>query len=139
MFDGRHGPACAVIAPSGPGASSAAEAEALFAEAHRRRRRRRLAGVACLLLAGSAAAGLITARSGDGARTHHGYPGAPAPSKRDQRALIAESSLALSMRRTMRQNIVRLSRGGFGIIRLAGSAQAHIGPRAAAGPRCRAT
>ena len=80
MLDGRHGPACAVIAPPGPGASSAGEAEALFAEAHRRRRRRRLAGgVACLLLAGSAAAGLITARPGDGARTHHGHPGAPAP------------------------------------------------------------
>jgi hypothetical protein len=80
MLDGQHGPACAVIAPPGPGASSAAEAEALFAEAHRRRRRRRLAGgVACLLLAGSAAAGLITARPGDGARTHHGHPGAPAP------------------------------------------------------------
>ena len=80
MLDGRHGPACAVIAPPGPGASSAAEAEALFAEAHRRRRCRRLAaGVACLLLAGSAAAGLITAWPGDGARTHHGHPGAPAP------------------------------------------------------------
>jgi hypothetical protein len=80
MLDGRHGPACAVIAPPGPGASSAAEAEALFAEAHRRRRRRRLAaGVAGLLLAGSAAAGLITAWPGDGARTHHGHSGAAAP------------------------------------------------------------
>ena len=59
---------------------SAAEAEALFAEARRRRRRRRLAGgVACLLLAGSAAAGLMTAWPRDGAGTHHGHPGAAAP------------------------------------------------------------
>ena len=80
MLDGRHGPARAVIVPSGPGAASAAEAEALFAEAHRRRRRLRLAGgVACLLLAGSAAAGLMTAWPGDGAGTHHGHPGAAAP------------------------------------------------------------
>ena len=81
MLDGRHGTARAVIAPPGPGARSAAEAEALFAEAHRRRRRRRrlAGGVACLLLAGSAAAGLITAWPGDGAGTHHGHPGAAAP------------------------------------------------------------
>jgi hypothetical protein len=80
MLDGRHGPAPAVIVSPGPAAPSAAEAEALFAEAHRRRRRRRLAGgVACLLLAGSAAAGLITAWPGDGAGTPHGHPGAAAP------------------------------------------------------------
>jgi hypothetical protein len=77
MFGGRHGPTSAVIAPPEPGAPSAAEAEALFAEAHRRRRRRRLVGgVACLLLAGSAAAGLMTAWPGDGAGTHHELPGA---------------------------------------------------------------
>ena len=35
-------------------------------------------GVACLLLAGSAAAGLITAWPGDGAGTPHGHPGAAA-------------------------------------------------------------
>ena len=34
--------------------------------------------MACLLLAGSAAAGLMTAWPRDGARTHHGYPGAAA-------------------------------------------------------------
>ena len=68
-----------MIAPPRPGTHSAAEAEALFAEAHRRRRRRRLAGgVACVLLAGSAAAGLMTAWRGDGAGTHHGLPGAAA-------------------------------------------------------------
>ena len=79
MLDGRHGPAHAVIVPPGPAAASAAEAEALFAEAHRRRRRRRLAGgVACLLLAGSAAAGLSAAWPGDGAGTPHGHPGAAA-------------------------------------------------------------
>jgi hypothetical protein len=79
MLDGRHEPARAVIAAPGPAASSAAEAEALFAEAHRRRRRRRLAGgVACLLLGGSAAAGLMTAWPGDGAGTHHGHPGGAA-------------------------------------------------------------
>jgi hypothetical protein len=81
MIDGRHGPGSALIAPPGPAAGSAAEAEALFAEAHRRRRhRRRLAGgVACLLLAGSAAAGVITTWPGDGAGTHHGRLGASAP------------------------------------------------------------
>jgi hypothetical protein len=83
MIEGRHGPAYAVIAAPGPAASSAAEAEALFAEAHRRRRRRRLAGgVACLLLAGSAAAGLMTAWPRDGSGTHHGYPGAAAAAPR---------------------------------------------------------
>ena len=35
-------------------------------------------GVACLLLAGSAATGLMTGWPRDGARTHHGYPGAAA-------------------------------------------------------------
>jgi hypothetical protein len=80
MLDGRHGPARAVIIPPRPAASSAAEAEALFAEAHRqRRRRRRLAGGVACLLAGSAAAGLITAWPGDGAGTHHGHPGVAAP------------------------------------------------------------
>ncbi len=79
MLDGRQGPARAVIAAPGPGARSTAEAEALFAEAHRRRRRRRLAGgVACLLLAGSAGAGLMTARPRDGSGTHTGHPGAAA-------------------------------------------------------------
>jgi hypothetical protein len=79
MLDGRHGPARAVIAPPRPGARSTAEAEALFAEAHRRRRRRRLAGgVACLLLAGSAAAGLMTAWPRDGSGIHRGHPGGTA-------------------------------------------------------------
>jgi hypothetical protein len=78
MLDRRQGSARTVIAPAGPGARSAAEAEALFAEAHRRRRRRRLAaGVACLLLAGSVTAGLMTAWPRDGAGTR-GHPGAAA-------------------------------------------------------------
>jgi hypothetical protein len=62
-----------VIAPPGHAARSAAAAEALFAEARRLRRRRRLAGgVACLVLAGSLAAGLATAwpRHGTRARGH---------------------------------------------------------------------
>jgi hypothetical protein len=68
-----------VIAPPRPGARSAAEAEALFAEAHRRRRRRRLAGgVACLVLAGLLAAGLLTAWPRHGAGTHPGHLGAAA-------------------------------------------------------------
>ena len=51
-----------MIAPPGQRPGGTAEAEALFAEARRRRRRRRLAaGVACLLLAGVVAAGLVTA------------------------------------------------------------------------------
>src|SRR5258706_16049135 len=70
-----------VIAPPGQGAHRAADAEALFAEAHGRRRRRRLAGgVACLVLARSVAAALITSWPRHDARTHHGRPGpAPAP------------------------------------------------------------
>jgi hypothetical protein len=72
-----------VIAPPGQAAHPAADAEALFAEAHRRRRRRRLAGgVACLVLAGSVAAALITSWPRHDARTHHGRPGpaaAPRP------------------------------------------------------------
>ena len=68
-----------MIAPPRPGARSAAEAEALFAEAHRRRRRRRLAGgVACLVLAGLIAAGLLTAWPRHGAGTHPGHLGAAA-------------------------------------------------------------
>ena len=51
-----------MIAPPGQRPRGTAEAEVLFAEARRRRRRRRLAGgVACLLLAGLVAAGLVTA------------------------------------------------------------------------------
>jgi hypothetical protein len=51
-----------VIAPPEQETRSAADAEALFAEAHRRRRRRRLAGgVAGLVLAGSVTGGLATA------------------------------------------------------------------------------
>jgi hypothetical protein len=51
-----------VIVPPEHATRSAADAEALFAEARRRRRRRRLAGgAACLVLAGSAAAGLTVA------------------------------------------------------------------------------
>jgi hypothetical protein len=74
MLDEWHGPVSAVLAPPGPSAPS--EAEALFAEARRRRRRRRLAvGVACLLLAGSAAAGLMTAWPSHGAGTQYGHPG----------------------------------------------------------------
>jgi hypothetical protein len=69
-----------MIAPPGPRARG--EAEALFAEAHRRRRRRRLAGgVACLVLAGSAAAGLVAAWPRHDAGTHHGHPGAVAASR----------------------------------------------------------
>src|SRR5258706_701561 len=72
-----------VVAPPGQGAHRAADAEALFAEAHGRRRRRRLAGgVACLVLAGSVAAALITSWPRHDARTHHGRPGpaaAPRP------------------------------------------------------------
>ena len=70
-----------MIAPPGHAARSPAGAEALFAAARRRRRRRRLAGgVACLVLAGSAAAGLTAAWPGPGAGTHHEPAGhAPAP------------------------------------------------------------
>ncbi len=68
-----------MIAPPGHAARSAAEAEALFAEARRRRHRRRLAGaVACLVLAGSVAAGLATGWPRHGAGKHHGHPGAAA-------------------------------------------------------------
>ena len=74
MLNERRGPVSAVLAPPGPSAPS--EAEALFAEARRRRRRRRVAGgMACLLLAGSAAVGLMTAWPRHGAGTHHGHPG----------------------------------------------------------------
>ncbi len=77
MLDELHRPVSAVIAPPGPGAGRAAEA--LFAEARRRRRRRDLAGlVACLLLAGTAVAGLTRPWPGDDAGIHHGNPGATA-------------------------------------------------------------
>jgi hypothetical protein len=82
MFDVWDRPAATVIAQPRPAARSAAEARALFAEAHRRRRRRRMAGgVACLLLAGSAAAGLVTAGPGDGTGTDHGHPAAAAAAR----------------------------------------------------------
>lgn len=66
-----------MIAPPGQEACGAADAEALFAEAHRRRHRRWLAGgVVCLVLAGLVAAGLMTAWPRPGAGTHHRRPGA---------------------------------------------------------------
>jgi hypothetical protein len=72
MLDGRQELARAAVVPPGPAADSAAEAEALFAEARRRRRRRRLVlSVACLALAGSVTAGLMTAWPRPAAGTHH--------------------------------------------------------------------
>ena len=68
-----------VIAPPGHTARTPAGAEALFAAARRRRRSAPClaGGVACLVLAGSAAAGLAAVWPGAGAGTHHEHPGQP--------------------------------------------------------------
>jgi hypothetical protein len=84
MDNARQGKAGAVIAPPGHTARSPADTEALFAAARRRRRKRRLTGgVACLVLAGSAAAGLTAAWPAPGTGTHQeqaGHPAVPHPS-----------------------------------------------------------